>query len=65
MTYGLPKGTRIYFDGGFQALTGTEQRERYSFDDAESSPLMQTIVGYSLDGKVFGGAKCLALSLRR
>jgi len=28
-----PEGVQIYVDGGFSALTGTEQGERYSFDD--------------------------------
>jgi len=27
-----PEGVQIYVDGGFSALTGTEQGERYSFD---------------------------------
>lgn len=27
-----PEGTQVYVDGGFSALTGTEQGERYSFD---------------------------------
>ena len=29
-----PEGQQIYIDGGFTALTGTEQGERYSFDEA-------------------------------
>jgi len=29
-----PEGVQIYVDGGFTALTGTEQAERYSFDAA-------------------------------
>jgi ABC-type molybdate transport system substrate-binding protein len=29
-----PEGVQIYVDGGFSALTGTEQAERYSFDAA-------------------------------
>jgi hypothetical protein len=28
-----PEGQQIYIDGGFTALTGTEQGERYSFDE--------------------------------
>jgi len=28
-----PEGEQIYVDGGFSALTGTEQGERYSFDN--------------------------------
>ena len=28
-----PEGVQIYVDGGFSALTGTEQGERYSFDN--------------------------------
>jgi len=28
-----PEGVQIYVDGGFSALTGTEQGERYSFDE--------------------------------
>ena len=29
-----PEGVQVYVDGGFSALTGTEQAERYSFDAA-------------------------------
>jgi len=29
-----PEGVQIYVDGGFSALTGTEQGERYSFDSS-------------------------------
>jgi len=29
-----PEGVKVYVDGGFSALTGTEQGERYSFDAA-------------------------------
>jgi len=63
----LDPGIRVSeFDGGFSVLTGTEQGEHYSFDDAESSPLMRTILGYNtLDGKVFGETKCLVLSRLR
>ena len=28
-----PEGSQVYVDGGFSALTGTEQGERYSFDE--------------------------------
>jgi len=28
-----PEGVQVYVDGGFSALTGTEQGERYSFDE--------------------------------
>ncbi|MDH3981089.1 MAG: substrate-binding domain-containing protein [Gammaproteobacteria bacterium] len=31
-----PEGVQIYVDGGFSALTGSEQGERYSFDDDDN-----------------------------